>query len=723
MSGQEGLRSSGEATGKISSYLSKHDYSFIIQQSAKYAGLPTQNSRFATFGTDPLYKFTLINSFGKDRECLSLTEFTRAESTDLRRSLIDIHLQSPFKKDEIYDGLDHENNPGTQSVPHNSLNYESLTIDSFERVPNEKATQDICRPTISSSIKAAIFDIYQRESTVREEHKLYNITPADSIIQVSDQDSANIKSRDSISSLHSDEVIFNPDNTQFSIFDWEGKQDKCFDTEEDDSMYRSLEAFKKIKRAGIHLPPADDELSSSPEDEGPIRMSVATRLFLGDTASKQKLQNIYYKETRGMVKLPPKTLSRTVSGIGITTVMDGSSNLDWHLELPDVNSPINRKVVICEELHNGRIVESREAKTEVVPVQIISSIATCGFNCVPNLEFSDVDRESRGIIIHEPKHPLIGLLPSKVLRDFNEKQIRWISCGFEHCISVTYQGELFSWGYGASGCLGHGNANICTYPTPVATLAGEFVIYAESGGYHNAAVTESGDLWVWGRGDVHQLGVSFDLLTKDDIGHVAYRPIKTELKNVKSVACGEAHTVVLNSEGTVYAFGWAEDGQLGLYPEQLYENQMSFEIAPLRIPEKVAKVSAGGLFSVALTEGGQLYVWGNCEQGQLGIGNRDKILRLPTHLSSLSNEIIMDVVCGETHVICITTTGRLYGWGQGLAGRFKNRQDFSTGSDIVCFVPRLLKEVDIVHRFVLKGRMDNLMEELTYKLQLLKYAM
>jgi alpha-tubulin suppressor-like RCC1 family protein len=288
---------------------------------------------------------------------------------------------------------------------------------------------------------------------------------------------------------------------------------------------------------------------------------------------------------------------------------------------------------------------------------------------------------------------------------------------------VTCQGKLLSWGYGASGCLGHGNANICTYPTPVEALAGEFVIYAESGGYHNAAVTESGDLWVWGRGDVHQLGVSFDLMTKDDIGHVAFRPIKTELKNVKGVACGEAHTVVLNSEGTVFAFGWAEDGQLGLYPDQLYENQMSFEISPLRIPEKVAKVSAGGLFSVALTEAGQLYVWGNCEQGQLGIGNRDKILRLPTHLSSMNNEIIMDMVCGETHVICITTTGKLYGWGQGLAGRFKNRQDFSTGSDIVCFVPRLLKEVDIVHRFVLKGRMDNLMEELTYKLQVLKYAM
>lgn len=35
--------------------------------------------------------------------------------------------------------------------------------------------------------------------------------------------------------------------------------------------------------------------------------------------------------------------------------------------------------------------------------------------------------------------------------------VTWISCGFEHCIVLTVFGQVASWGYGASGCLGHGD--------------------------------------------------------------------------------------------------------------------------------------------------------------------------------------------------------------------------------------------------------------------------
>lgn len=62
---------------------------------------------------------------------------------------------------------------------------------------------------------------------------------------------------------------------------------------------------------------------------------------------------------------------------------------------------------------------------------------------------------------------------------------------------------MLTWGYGASGCLGHGDTNTYTSPTIVNSLFEEFVIYMECGGYHNAAVTEDGKLFTWGRGDVY----------------------------------------------------------------------------------------------------------------------------------------------------------------------------------------------------------------------------
>jgi alpha-tubulin suppressor-like RCC1 family protein len=82
-------------------------------------------------------------------------------------------------------------------------------------------------------------------------------------------------------------------------------------------------------------------------------------------------------------------------------------------------------------------------------------------------------------------------------------QITWLTCGFEHCVVLTEQGKLASWGYGASGCLGHGDFTSFTSPQIIAKgLEGVRIAFVEAGGYHNAAVSTDGELYTWGRGDV-----------------------------------------------------------------------------------------------------------------------------------------------------------------------------------------------------------------------------
>jgi len=55
--------------------------------------------------------------------------------------------------------------------------------------------------------------------------------------------------------------------------------------------------------------------------------------------------------------------------------------------------------------------------------------------------------------------------------------------------------------------------------------------------------------------------VKLGKLCKDEIGHVALRPVLVKgITNAKSVACGEAHTLVLDGNGEVWGFGWGEDG-------------------------------------------------------------------------------------------------------------------------------------------------------------------
>jgi len=82
-------------------------------------------------------------------------------------------------------------------------------------------------------------------------------------------------------------------------------------------------------------------------------------------------------------------------------------------------------------------------------------------------------------------------------------QISWLSCGFEHCAALSSDQKVLTWGYGASGCLGHGDTNTYPNPTIINSLFEYNSVYIECGGYHSAIVTDEGEVFTWGRGDVH----------------------------------------------------------------------------------------------------------------------------------------------------------------------------------------------------------------------------
>lgn len=122
-------------------------------------------------------------------------------------------------------------------------------------------------------------------------------------------------------------------------------------------------------------------------------------------------------------------------------------------------------------------------------------------------------------------------------------------------------------------------------------------------------------MYTWGRGDVHQIGLSAEFLQKDAIGFYSASPQKlVHFEDIKIVsgACGEAHTLLLDADGKVYSFGWGEDGQLGISRHLLSKAMISTEPNVLQalLALTVIKVKAGNLFSACLTNQGEVYVWG-----------------------------------------------------------------------------------------------------------------
>jgi hypothetical protein len=484
----------------------------------------------------------------------------------------------------------------------------------------------------------------------------------------------------SLSSIKSDEVIFNSDTVEFSKIDWEeqkeleGKERKDQRTE-DFLDFRLAEEERKPRNSSEAegIKDEDDEILGL-VDEGP-KFSTKDHMFLSDTASKERLSR---KKSVPLFKDENLFISN------------------------DLNSPIIRKIVICQESREGKMVQSRESSIEVKSASILRAIPTSGYLSALQIFYSHQEGKSRACPYPSDKHLTSQLLGCSVIPAVLQNSIELISCGLEHIAMLSVYGKVLTIGYGAGGVLGHGDFVSCAGLRCVDSLFS--VLYLECGAYHTAALTEGGQVYAWGRGDVGQLGISPNLMVQDELGLLTCSPLPVmELAGVKikSLAAGQAHTLFLDENGNVYSTGWGDDGQLGFGPSELQANIMLFTPKLVEIPVPIQKVSAGSTFSACISLHGEVIIWGNGAKGQLGMGPKVKLNYLPTKVEAFNKEKVIDLVCGENHAICICRNTKAYAWGLGKVENLGDYAKFPKGSEVVCFVPRALEEVDLAHRIIM----------------------
>ncbi|XP_060742328.1 RCC1 domain-containing protein 1 isoform X2 [Tachysurus vachellii] len=176
-----------------------------------------------------------------------------------------------------------------------------------------------------------------------------------------------------------------------------------------------------------------------------------------------------------------------------------------------------------------------------------------------------------------------------------------------------------------------------------------------------------------------------------------FRPLPIQLRSV-SLALGTEHAVLLTASGTVYTWGHGSHGQLG-HGTLVSEDEPRAVEALWGVPMK--SVAAGGWHSACISAGGDLYVWGWNESGQIGLPSKglreerqsgeerieqDKlkgrkkenegtadvfisIQAFPALVDVSEATEIKKVSCGSRHTAAITSTGDLFTWGWGLYGQ------------------------------------------------------
>lgn len=229
---------------------------------------------------------------------------------------------------------------------------------------------------------------------------------------------------------------------------------------------------------------------------------------------------------------------------------------------------------------------------------------------------------------------------------------------------------LWAWGSNDFGQLGLGDSgNETNRNTP--TQIGNGSDWSEvSCDYHSIGRKTNGTLWMFGRNNYGQLGLS------DTID----RNTPTQLvgtSNWSEVICGGLYTIGIKTNATIWAWGWNDSGRLGFgdtitrtTPTQIGANSDWSSIA--------TGCSSNPGYTIALKTNNTIWGWGGNNSGQLGLA--DTISRTtPTQLDNGSDWSA--VGCGSNHTIGLKVNKSLWAWG------FNNSGQLGMGDTIARYTP------------------------------------
>ena len=238
------------------------------------------------------------------------------------------------------------------------------------------------------------------------------------------------------------------------------------------------------------------------------------------------------------------------------------------------------------------------------------------------------------------------LVPIKIGNDNDWKSV---TLGSNHqTLAIKTDGTLWTWGRNINGQLGDGTNINKNSPTKIGN--DNDWKYVAAGRQHSIAIKTDGTLWAWGSNSKGELGdgTNIDRNSPTKIGNDI---------DWQSIAAGYRYTMAIKKDGTLWTCGDNDSGQLGNGKSNINTNIL----AQVGSSNDWLLISTRTITSSAIKKDGTLWTWGNNQQGQLGNGDVDNDVAIPTQIGTDTNW--KQISSGTLNTSAIKTDGTLWSWG------------------------------------------------------------
>jgi len=269
------------------------------------------------------------------------------------------------------------------------------------------------------------------------------------------------------------------------------------------------------------------------------------------------------------------------------------------------------------------------------------------------------------------------------------ESIDWFP-GSGYAFAVRPDGEVLGSGRNRRGQLGDSTVVDRSFPWRAGVLPPTAAIAPAS--EHALARTTDGEVWAWGANDHGQLGDDFGRFGQTEgSGENQYpvppqnarpRPVAGLPAPALAVAAGDGFSLALLEDGTVWAWGRNDLGQLG------GTATADGNSTPAAVPglSGVTAITSGGDFGVALLGDGSVRTWGGNAHGQLGRGISGGSAGVGT-VGGLDGSPVTAVSAGQAHILALNAAGTVFAWGDNADGQLGQNPGITPAANEPLVVP------------------------------------